>query len=290
MKTIRYFFAAVAFVLSSLTHAFTYLPVDGLWGVVSEQNLAVGRAFNLEMGGTTLVVTMYGYNAQGAPTFYVGGGALSAANVAAITLSEPQGGTCLGCPPTSGRLLSSPGVATFEFTSSTTGFVTLPGEARKAILKGAITRLSAPDGLRGAWAFTYVITTTSATAETPVFIFNLGPQASGNGLMADSTAKHACELQTSGVRAGYVLCIRLNAAGVTDRYAILKLFGNNMDGNWYIGSTISATATPYLFTARRFLDGSSNDLAVKSAPASVDFAPVRAEMQRLVAELEAAAP
>ena len=286
MKTLRRLFALALLSLSSFAHSFTTLPVDGLWSVVAEQNLTVGRAFNIEMSDKLLVVTIYAYNAHGAPTFYVGAAPLAANNSAPVTLSEPQGGTCFGCTPTSGRLLSSPGVAIFEFTTSTTGFVTLPGETRKAISKGEITRAAMPDGIRGAWAFTYVFTTTSATAETPVFLYNLGAQPSGNGLMADSTAKHACELQTSGVRAGYVLCIRINASGVADRYAILKIFGNHMDGNWYIGSTISATATPYLFTARRFIDGLANDLGVKKAPADYDGTALRTAMQALVEQLD----
>ena len=148
-------------------HAFYIRPMDGLWSIDNELSLSVGRAMNLELGGGTLVVTMYNYNSLGQPTFYVGGGALTANNTAVVTLSEPKGGTCLGCPLTSGSLLSTPGTATFQFTSSTTGFVTLPKEGRVAITKGLVTRIAARDGLRGAWAFTYVLNSTSAIAETP---------------------------------------------------------------------------------------------------------------------------
>ena len=117
MKLLRQLVLVACTCLSSLASAFTILPADGLWSIVAEQNLSVGRAFNLEMSDTLLVTTMYAYNAQGAPTFYVGTAPLSASNTATMNLSEPQGGTCFACTPTSGRLLSSPGSAT-----SKTGF------------------------------------------------------------------------------------------------------------------------------------------------------------------------
>ena len=138
MKIIRFAFIALALIGVMPSSAFTVRPADGLWGIVPELNLSVGRAINLEVGGSTLIVTMYAYNAQRMPTFYVGGGTLTTSNSAAVALAEPAGGTCLGCNPTSGYALSLPGTAVFEFTSSTTGFVTLPGEARKPILKGLI--------------------------------------------------------------------------------------------------------------------------------------------------------
>lgn len=261
MKMLRHLFATVLLLLSSLAHSFTILPMDGLWGIVNEQQLAVGRAMNLEMGGSVLVVTMYAYNAQGAPTFYVGGATLSATNVSAITLSEPQGGTCLGCPLTSGRLLSSPGVATFEFTSSTTGFVTLPGEARKAIIKGDITRPVAPDGLLGVWAFTYYIDAATQIADVPFLTQKTAATSTGNGVVVSSNGLLSCELQTSGSRAGYVLCIKAKTNGTLERYSVSKIFGNRMDGNWY--TTVGGTAS--FFTAHRFIDGTSNDLSVKRA-------------------------
>ena len=263
MKLLRNFFALILFSATSLTHAFSILPVDGLWSVVTEQNLAVGRAINLEMSDKVLVVTMYAYNAQGAPTFYAGAAALSATNTAAVSLSEPQGGTCLGCAPTSGRLLSSPGVAAFEFTSSTTGFVTLPNEVRKAISKGAITRPAAPDGFRGTWAFSYVLDATLTVADTPVFAFNLGPTSNGNGLMASSDAKTGCELQNSGSLAGSVLCVKITTSKITDKTMILKMFGNRMDGVWYYTDT---PAQLYLFTSHRILDDARNPLILKRAP------------------------
>lgn len=233
MKTLRRLFALALLSLSSFAYSFTTLPVDGLWSVVAEQNLTVGRAFNIEMSDKLLVVTIYAYNAQGAPTFYVGAAPLAANNSAPVTLSEPQGGTCLGCPPTSGRLLSSPGVAIFEFTTSTTGFVTLPNEARKAITKGDISRPSGPDALRGVWAFTYTWQDFINMAETPRFTLALPATTGGSGIIATADRLFACERQTAGAVVGQTLCIKVKSTGVIDRYSIAKQYGHRMEGVWY---------------------------------------------------------
>ena len=284
MKLLRLLTVLAVASLSSFVHAFTVLPVDGLWSVVSEQNLTVGRAFNVEMSDKLVVVTMYTYNAQGAPTFYVGASALSATNTAAIALSEPQGGTCLGCPPTSGRLLSSPGTATFEFTTSTTGFVTLPGEARKAISKGNITRPSGQDGFRGQWVFNYVIDPTLIVTDIPNFTIKLAATSSGTGVMASSDGKTGCELTNSGSLSGYVFCVKITASPFTDKEMLLKVFGNRMDGVWYYRDTPSKL---YLFTAHRILDDANNPLILKRAPFSADL--TSAESQALLDAISAAA-
>lgn len=282
MKLLLHLLLVAFTFLSSLASAFTVLPADGLWSVVSEQSLAVGRAFNLEMSDKLLVVTMYAYNAQGAPTFYVGAAALSATNTAPVALSEPQGGTCLGCAPTSGRLLSSPGVATFEFTSSTTGFVTLPGEPRKAIFKGAITRPEGGDGLRGVWAFTYVVDNTLSVGQTAEFTKLFGTTLNGTGLMTTADSKTGCELQKGGSLAGFVVCVRITAASITDKSMLLKMFGNRMDGVWYYSDTPSKQ---YLFTSHRFLDNTSNPIGIKR-DVDVDSAPLEAALRAAIAQAE----
>ena len=284
MKLLRHLFFVAFACLASLASAFTVLPTDGLWSVVSEQNLAIGRAFNLEMSDKLLVITMYAYNAQGAPTFYVGAAALNTANVASISLSEPQGGTCLGCTPTNGQLLSSPGLASFEFTTSTTGFVTLPGEARKAIAKGAISRPTGAESFRGTWAFSYVLDGTLTVADTPSFTINLGSSLNGSGLMASADGKTGCELQTSGSLVGSVVCVKNTALTITDKAMLLKIFGNRMDGIWYYRDT---PGTFYLFTAHRILDSASNSLILKRTPAYEGLTNTEADAMRAAIQAEA---
>jgi hypothetical protein len=262
MNSVKQVFLALFLLLaSSASVAFTIRPADGLWGIVSEQNLAIGRGINLEVGGSILVVTIYGYNSQRLPTFYVGGGALTASNTAAVPLSEPAGGTCFGCAPTSGFGLSAPGTATFEFTSSTTGFVTLPGEARKAIVKGPITSQPPPVGLLGVWVFSYVTDTTLVTADVAVLSQRLASTTNGNGLVANSTGSIGCELQVQGVAAGYVLCVKLNSTGSTDRSMIARWWRDDMDGAWQF----TTTSTARVFAAKRLIDENANEVVFKAA-------------------------
>lgn len=264
--------------------AFGFKPVDGLWSFDSEINLAIGRAFNLELTGNLLVMTMYTYNAQRAPTFYVAAGPLDSSNRMVATMSEPQGGTCLGCVPTSGRLLSTPGAVQFEFTSSTTGFVTLPGEARKAVSKGTVAWPVAPRGLLGVWTMTYMILANpSSIAVTDVVVLNtvMAGTSTGNGIVSDPTSTTFCELKTSGPLYGSVFCMRTLPNGAPDKNALTSWWGDQMDGAWKFASA-SATSAPYNFTAKRFYSATGDNLGllndIKSAPMRNEAA-VRAAME-----------
>ena len=267
MNAIKVLLASVFFCFLGTGSAYTVQPVDGLWGVVDEISLAVGRAINLEVSDNLLVVTMYAYNRAGAPTFYVGGAVLDSTNKAAVTLSEPQGGTCLGCAPTSGRLLSTPGVAVFEFTNSISGFVTLPGEARKAIVKGAIAWPAAPSGLLGLWVFNYIpIAATSVFSDVILLDRTVAGTSTGSGLVVDSPMTTGCEYQVSGAAAGVVLCVHLLSSGAVDRTVRIKWYGNLMDGFWnYNGLT-----TFNVFTARRLYSASGNQTDIKRKAEPVD--------------------
>ena len=264
--------------------AFNIRPVDGLWNFDSETSLAVGRAFNFELTGNVLVMTLYGYNAQRAPTFYVAAGVLDSSNRMVATMSEPQGGTCLGCAPTSGRLLSTPGVALFEFTTSTTGFVTLPGEARKAVSKVIVAWPVAPRGLLGVWTMTYMIlSNASSIAVTDVVVLNnvMAGTSTGNGIVGDPTWTTICELKTSGPLYGSVFCVRLLPNGAPDKNALTSWWGDQMDGAWKFSSA-SATSSPYNFTAKRIQSANGDNLSlfndVKSAPIRSEAA-IRAAME-----------
>ena len=267
MNALKVLLASVFFCFLGTGSAYTVQPADGLGGVVDEINLAVGRAINLEVSGSVLVVTMYAYNRAGAPTFYVGGAPLDSTNKAALTLSEAQGGTCLGCVPTSGRLLSTPGVVLFEFTSSTTGYVTLPGEPRKAIVKGAIAWPAAPSGLQGLWIFNYISNSSGFVFSDGLLLNRISAgTTNGSGLVFDSTISTACEYQVSGTAAGSVFCVRLLSTGAADKVVRVKWYGNLMDGLWnYNGLT-----TNNLFTARRLASESGNQTGIKREEKPLD--------------------
>jgi hypothetical protein len=270
----------ITFVVMTTAQAFTIRPADGLWGIADELNLAVGRAINLELTGPVLIATIYNYNSAGAPTFYVGGAALTATNTASVPLSEPKGGTCLGCPPTSGSLLSSPGTALFEFTSSTTGFVTLPKEGRKALVKGYLGRAAAPEGLKGRWYLEWGYESTSyITSNTDVvdLVYVGAPSATGGGMVYNALSKIGCEYQTSGDLAGRVVCVNNSYAG-TEKAATIVWFGDMMDGTWKYIDLKSTNP----FTARRVMDGARNTLTLKSL-ATDGYESLRAALDRAIA-------
>ncbi len=273
-----------------VVHAYTVKPVDGLWGVDSEKNLAVGRAFVFETTSDIVVMTMYGYNASRAPTFYTAAGQLSASNRMSAPMSEPTGGTCLGCTPTSGQLLSSPGQVTFEFTTSTAGFVTLPGETRKAISKGLIAWTPTPASLLGAWIFTYVsASATFASSDLVAFSSAAAPtSASGSGLVLDPATRTGCEFQISGAAAGYILCVKINLAGTADKTILTKWWGHRMDGAWFAGSS---TTSPSIFSSTRLVSTTttSNVDTIKSDLVESQFATdARRAMRAALAEHTAA--
>jgi hypothetical protein len=232
-------------VLSLTAQAYTNLPVDGVWSITSEQSLAIGRAFVLETQGSVTAVTFYNYNTAGAPTFYVGAGSLSAADTISLTFNEPRGGTCLGCSPTSGALLSTPGAALFEFTSATTGYVTLPREARKAIFKGNFAWPEAPSGLLGGWLFGYLTTATGYT---------------GNGLAMNAQRTIGCEYSISGAFQGKVTCVTIE--GFLSKFIVGKLWGNQFDGEWSYDNSLTVK---HRFVARRFISTNGDVGVIKGA-------------------------
>lgn len=262
----RRFLALTLLAIAKATSAFTIQPVDGLWGIVDEQSLAIGRAFNFEITGNLGVVTMYNYNAARAPTFYTGAGVLSSTNTLTVTLNEPTGGTCLGCSPSSGTLLSTPGQAVFEFTTSVTGYVTLPREGRKAIVKGAIGWPQSPSGLYGIWIVN-LVSSSSTLVSSYALQFNrtIAGTTSGDGIAVDTTGLWGCEYQARGTVVGYTLCVKIFSTGSSDRSIVARWWGNRMDGIWqYTG--LSTTA---LYAAMRVTSGNGDQVGLKSLTEAV---------------------
>lgn len=108
------------------------VPRPGLWAITSEVNGLPGRGFQVELSGNTLVLTFYGYDAQGKGNFWLASGTY-AYNQFSGDLVAYQGGTTFGGPHSSANLAGSPGRVTLFFTSPTTGTITLPNEPAKEI-------------------------------------------------------------------------------------------------------------------------------------------------------------
>lgn len=109
-------------------------PSDGLWIIDAENNGQSGRGFQIETRNNTLVFTYYGYRTGGQGHWYLAAGGLSNGNFSG-TMNQYQGGTALGTAYRPATANGNAGTIGMTFTSSTTGSITLPGEAAKSISK-----------------------------------------------------------------------------------------------------------------------------------------------------------
>ena len=100
----------------------TIAPQVGLWWNPAESGS--GYAIDLEHG--VVVVTIYSYNADGSPQWYLVAGPLIN-NAVSGPLTKYKGGQCISC----GYKVPTPngddGMMTIVFTSPTTAMVSLPG-------------------------------------------------------------------------------------------------------------------------------------------------------------------
>jgi dienelactone hydrolase len=112
----------------------TVVPSNGLWVIDAEHNGQSGRGFQIEQNGGVLVFTYYGYDATGNETWYLASGSMNG-NTFTSSLTEYNGGTVLGAAYAAAVVTGSPGQVTIGFATPTTGTITLPGEAARAISK-----------------------------------------------------------------------------------------------------------------------------------------------------------
>ena len=109
-------------------------PQDGLWVIDAEDNGQSGRGFQVETHNGTTVLTYYGYRAGGHDHWYLAAGALASGSFSA-GMTQYQGGTALGATYSPATANGSAGTVTMNFTSTTAGTITLPGESAKSISK-----------------------------------------------------------------------------------------------------------------------------------------------------------
>lgn len=109
-------------------------PLAGLWAVDSEINGEPGRGFQVETQNGVMVVTVYGYDALGNGTFYLGSGAFATGSIA-TSLTTYRGGRTFGGAARSAVDAGSVGQVQIHFTSDSLGQITFPGELPKTIRK-----------------------------------------------------------------------------------------------------------------------------------------------------------
>jgi hypothetical protein len=109
------------------------VPANGLW-IVNAEAGASGRGFEIEQHGGTLVLTYYGYLADGNELWTLSAGNMSGSGFSA-TMDGYSGGAVLGGTYAPAVPAGDYGTVSINFTSPTTGTITFPGEAAKAISK-----------------------------------------------------------------------------------------------------------------------------------------------------------
>ena len=238
------------------TSAHAFVPSAGTWVINEEVNGKPGRGLAMDVQNHVLVMQMYAYEKSGQPTFYMASGALNNQQ-ANLQLGRYEGGRYLGSGDRSGVEAGSPGTVRVRFTSSTTGYIQLPGEGEKAIsrFEFGYSRNDAAS-IMGTWSFVGSISGTNTVyTEVEDLYTNIGPSSSsGAGLVVSKSRTFACEQQISGELAGLTLCIRMSSSGTLQRGYVIRWSLHDGEGDLVdkSGNVMGAAF------ARRLIDGRNN--------------------------------
>jgi|SRR6185437_10994859 len=135
--------ALIALLLgASFAHALV-TPQPGLWGVDAENTGQPGRGFTIDVEYNVLVLTFYGYNADGTPQWYLSAGPLTDSGFSG-SLDKYANGTTLGATYAPAQHIGNAGNVVLVFTDSMHGTITLPGEAAKPISRLIFASAPAP--------------------------------------------------------------------------------------------------------------------------------------------------
>ncbi|RYE40061.1 MAG: hypothetical protein EOP24_42225 [Hyphomicrobiales bacterium] len=127
-KRLRGLLVAVLTAASALP-AMAVLPDSGMWSIGNELNGKPGRGIQIDrQNGTTLIVTYFGYRADGSSLFLQGAGPIDEGKTFSAELVEYRGGRVLGGGARDGERARSAGFVEITFDSSTSGTITLPEE------------------------------------------------------------------------------------------------------------------------------------------------------------------
>lgn len=133
---------------ATMAHAF--VPEAGLWAIDAEVDGQPGRGFQIDVQGSTLVLTFYGYAPDGKAQWYLAAGSL-ASNTFAGSLDQFAGGQTFGAPRTVASATGSAGSVVLTFTDAMHGTIKLPGESTKSITRFNFARPANPLSLTGSY-------------------------------------------------------------------------------------------------------------------------------------------
>jgi len=142
------------------------VPESGLWAISAEVNGDPGRGFQLDIQGSQLVMTFYGYGADGASQWYLAAGPLAWGRFSG-DLQRYAGGTAFGGAVQAASPAGSAGSVSLYFDDSSHGWMTLPGEAAREISRFPLGQSSRP-------AFTMAQTLSDQAQRTTLAFAGLG--------------------------------------------------------------------------------------------------------------------
>ncbi|MBF5007620.1 hypothetical protein [Diaphorobacter caeni] len=277
----KFLLAIGAFALAG--SALAFMPQAGTWIVTSENTGQPGRGFGLDVQNNTLVMQMYAYEANGAPTFYLSAGAI-ANNSYAGQLNKYAGGQSFGSVPHAGYETGSAGTVSMRFVSGVKGYITFPGEEEKEMSRFNFDFSSSPESLKGKWLFSSL--TSLLPSADYVELSKLGSKgANGSGMVMSTDGRLACENQVSGASAGTTVCARVSATGALLWGYSFTINVNDGEGIY----TNAAGSVVYPAVARRVANanGVGTGLALKSDSSEVQRSPTVEDNEMLRAGIDA---
>jgi hypothetical protein len=192
--------AIVSLLFASLS--FAAAPQSGLWWSPSES----GRGYALDAQGNTLVVTTFAYGPDGRMQWYYSDGPLLAGGASWTgTLLRLDNGQPLAGNYVPATIVGNAGTITINFSTRTTGTLTLPGGRQVAIQRQNFGVGTAPSSLLGIWIYTHCTSTTTAVCFMERYSYSTIGQATStgaSGLRAACGAGRGLPVRRCGKRAG----------------------------------------------------------------------------------------
>ena len=187
--------------MGSVGTALAWGPQTGIWSVTAEKNGKPGRGFNIDVQDDTLVMQVYAYERNGAPTFYLTSGKL-VDNRFVGTLNKYRGGRYVG----SGDLVGQ------EDGNE--------GQVRMRFVSGVLTTI-ARAGAKYDTVDYFALEIPSAGT------------ANGTGTLYSKDYEYSCEHLVKGANAGLVLCVRFYDDGSARRANFFHLSVKDGEGYSY---------------------------------------------------------
>ena len=275
--------------MGSVGTALAWGPQTGIWSVTAEKNGKPGRGFNIDVQDDTLVMQVYAYERNDAPTFYLTSGKL-VDNRFVGTLNKYRGGRYVGSGDLVGQEDGNEGQVRMRFVSGVKGYIQFPGEPEKEISRFLFGEHTTQASLRGIWMLTTIARAGAKYDTVDYFALEIpsAGTANGTGTLYSKDYEYSCEHLVKGANAGLVLCVRFYDDGSARRANFFHL--SVKDGEGYSYNPAQSNPADDNLHVKRVTNtaGDFTGMYLKSAPVNID--PERLERMRQTMEAIAQVP